>query len=98
MPKLIVFVSVVAPPTVADVASWYSSGVPNWYGHQSAGLVTCSAGNAAGVNEISRRSVAFSVTVWLTVSGVNGDFVIVPVIVVVTGAAVVLKIGTPLTL
>ena len=93
-PKSIAFVSEVALLTVAVAARWYSSGLPNWYGHHSTGFATWSAGNAAGVNEISRRSFAFSVTVWLTVIVGYGAFVIVPVIVVVTGAFVELIAST----
>src|ERR671924_440591 len=63
MPKLIVFESEVAPPTAAVVASWYSSGVPNWYGHQRAefvagsGSVVCTYGSRSATCPVVSRKV-----------------------------------------
>src|SRR5256714_1693457 len=94
MPKLMDFVSEVAPPADAETESWYRFGVPNWYGHHSAGLVTCNWGYATGSKAISRRSLALSVTVWLTVTEVVPVRLIVPLTVAVTGALVALSAST----
>src|SRR5438046_8279900 len=94
MPNAIDFVSDVPPPAVAETPSWYSSGLPNWYGHHRIGFVTCSCGYAAGSKTISRRSFAFSVTVWDKEIEVVPAFAIVPPIVVVTGAFVALIAST----
>ncbi|TMK94396.1 MAG: hypothetical protein E6G42_04800 [Actinobacteria bacterium] len=53
-------------------------------------METWSWGYVAGSNTISRRSFGFSVTVWLNVIAGYGAFVIVPLTVVVTAAAVAL--------
>src|SRR5437016_13068226 len=90
MPKLMDFVSEVAPPADAETESWYRFGVPNWYGHHSAGLVTCNCGYVTGSKAISRRSFAARVTVWLTVIEVVPVRLIVAPTVAVTGVLVAL--------
>src|SRR5436190_17421578 len=93
-PKSVDRVSEVDPATVAATSRWYSSGLPNWYGHHSAGLARCSCGNAAGVKATSRRSCAASVTLWLTVTFDRPALLIVPLTVVVTAAPVALRAST----